>query len=243
MTAPPVSIVFGVGDVVGIGAATARRFAHEGHYVVLVGRTMAKLERIAALVEEAGGSATALVCDVTSAADIDSAFDMARARGSLAVVVYNVGNSRYGPFLKIDPQLFEAIWRDTCFGAFLVAQRAGACLVDQGSGSLFFTSATAALRGRANFAAFSAAKGAVRNMVQAIAKELGPQGVHVATVIVDGVVDGDYVRSRAQAYLDNKGVDGALDPDAVAESFWYLHSQPRNAWTHELDLRPFKEPF
>jgi NAD(P)-dependent dehydrogenase (short-subunit alcohol dehydrogenase family) len=234
-------IVFGVGDVVGIGAATARRFAIEWQHVVLAGRTAEKLQRIHALITEAGGRATPLVCDVTDPLAIDAAF--AAAGSELGVVIYNVGNNRYGPFLDIDPALFEAIWRDTTFGAFMVAQRAGAFFAAKGSGSLFFTSATAAWRGRANFAAFAAAKGATRNMAQAVAKELGPKGVHVASLIVDGVVDGDYVRSRAQAYLDTKGEDGSLDPQAIADAFWYLHTQPRNAWTHELDLRPFAEPF
>jgi NAD(P)-dependent dehydrogenase (short-subunit alcohol dehydrogenase family) len=237
------SIVFGVGDVVGIGAATARRFAKEGHHVVLAGRTATKLQRVHDLITEAGGTATPLVCDVTDPASIDAAFDMAAQTGPLAAVIYNVGNNRYGPFLDIDPALFEAIWRDTTFGAFMVAQCAGRILSDQGQGSLFFTSATAAWRGRANFAAFAASKGATRNMAQAIAKELGPKGVHVATLIVDGIVYGDYVRSRAQSYLDSKGDDGSLDPEAIADAFWYLHTQPRNAWTHELDLRPFAEPF
>jgi NAD(P)-dependent dehydrogenase (short-subunit alcohol dehydrogenase family) len=155
--------------------------------------------------------------------------------------LYNAGNNTPIAFADLDAATFEAYWRVCCFGAFLTAKRVMPILAAQERGSMIFTGASASLRGRPNFAHFSAAKGALRNLAQSLAREYGPQGVHVAHVLIDGVVNGDQAQSRFGSYIDNLGPDGALDPAAIAEAFWMVHRQPRSAWTHELDLRPFKE--
>ena len=132
-------------------------------------------------------------------------------------------------------------WRIGCFGAFLTAKRAMPVLAAQSSGSMLFTGASASLRGRPLFGHFASSKAALRNLAQALAREFGPQGVHVAHVVVDGIINGDIVQGRFGEYLESLGEDGSLEPDAIADAFWALHTQHRSAWTHELDLRPFKE--
>ncbi|MDA8754984.1 SDR family oxidoreductase, partial [Luminiphilus sp.] len=153
----------------------------------------------------------------------------------------NAGSNFPIKFSDVTPEQFEAFWRVGCFGAFLTARQTLPLFSEQGKGSLFFTGASASLRGRPNFGHFSVAKAGLRNLAQALAREYGPQGIHVAHVVIDGVVNGDIVRGRFGDYLTSLGDDGALEPDAIAEAFWSLHAQHPSAWTHELDLRPYKE--
>lgn len=235
-------LVLGAGTPNGIGGAIARRFAAAGHHVVLTGRTQEKLDETAAQIRADGGRADALTCDVTSEAEQDAIFAHVVQLGHpLAAVVYNAGNNAPIPFEKITSQQFEAFWRVCFVGGFHTSKRAMPILAQQRRGSMFFTGASASLRGKPNFAHFAAAKGALRNFAQALAREYGPQGVHVAHIIIDGVVNGDRARSNFGDYLNSLGEDGAMDPAAVAEAFWMVHSQHRSAWTHELDLRPFSE--
>lgn len=237
-------LLLGAGPPSGVGGAIALRFARAGYHLLVTGRTHAKLEATCAAIAAEGGSAEALICDVTSETDLDAAFAALTAReGSVASVIYNAGNNSPTSFEALTAEQFEAYWRVCCHGGFLAAKRAMPLLAGQGHGSMLFTGASASLRGRPNFAHFAAAKGALRNLVQALAREYGPKGVHVAHIIIDGVVDGDQVRSRFGAYLDQLGEDGALDPAAIADTFLMVHDQPRTAWTQELDLRPFKEAF
>ena len=235
------TIILGGGSIDGVGGALARRFAAAGHHVLFTGRTLEKVQATADLIASEGGSIEALTVDVTSAADQDALFAKASERGDLAAVLYNAGNNAIIPFEQLTEDVFEDFWRVCCLGAFHTAKRAVPLLKEQGSGSLFFTGASASLRGKPNFAHFASAKGALRNLVQALAREYGPQGVHVAHFIIDGVVDGDRVRERYGDYLDSMGDDGALDPAAIAETFWQTHCQPRSAWSQEVELRPFKE--
>lgn len=238
------TLLLGGGPPSGVGGAIALRFARAGHHVLVTGRTLAKLEATCAEIAAAGGSAEPLVCDVTSEPDLDAAFAaLTRREGSVASVIYNAGNNFPTPFEALTAEQFEAHWRVGCLGGFLAAKRALPLLAAQRHGSMLFTGASASLRGKPNFAHFAAAKGALRNLVQALAREYGPRGVHVAHIIIDGVVDGDQARSRFSAYLDQLGEDGALDPAAIADTFLMVHDQPRSAWTQELDLRPFKEVF
>jgi NAD(P)-dependent dehydrogenase (short-subunit alcohol dehydrogenase family) len=143
----------------------------------------------------------------------------------------------------LSAQLFEQTWRASTLGGFLFAREATRLLLDSGGGSLLFTGATASLRGKPPFAAFAAAKAGLRSLSQSFAREFGPQNVHVAHVVIDGAIDGERVQSRAPDYLARLGEDGALKLEDIADAYWYLHTQPRSAWTQELDLRPFKEPF
>lgn len=235
-------VVLGVGPADGVGGALARRFAKEGRHVIVAGRTQEKLEDTVSAVTSAGGSAEYKICDVTSESAQDELFSQAESRGlPIDSVIFNAGNNHPIPFADLSPQEFENYWRVGCLAGFITAKRILPTLVDQGEGSLLITGASASLRGRPNFAHFAASKSALRTLAQALAREFGPQGVHVAHIIIDGVINGDNVRGRFGGYLDQLGEDGSLAPDAIADAFWMVHDQPRNAWTHELDLRPFKE--
>ena len=234
-------IVLGANASNGVGGALARRFAGEGHHVFICGRTQENVEALADEITYAGGSAQGVRADVTSADDLDALFETVRERGELSGVLFNVGNNAIIPFEQLEAKTFEQFWRVGCLGAFLVAQRAIPILKAQGAGSLFFTGASGSMRGKPNFAHFASMKAGLRMLAQSLAREFGPTGVHVAHFVVDGVINGDMVRDRFGGYLDQLGEDGSLSPDAIAEAFWYVHNQHRSVWTHEIDLRPFKE--
>lgn len=235
------TIILGAGASNGVGGALARKFAAQGHHVIVTGRTYAKVEAIAEEIKDLGGSAEGMQVDVTSEADQDRLFEHAKTKAPIAAVLYNAGNNAIIPFEDLEPELVEQFWRVGCFGAFLAAKRAIPILAEQGQGSLFFTGASGSMRGKANFAHFAMMKAGLRMLSQSLAREYGPKGVHVAHFIIDGVIDGDMVRGRFADYLDALGEDGGLVPDAIADSFWNVHTQHRSAWTQELDLRPYKE--
>lgn len=237
------AVVVGVGSERGLGAALARRFAKEGLRVILAGRSARRLDAVAAAIESAGGLALAHASDATREADVVALFDLAAAAGDLRLVVYNVGGNAVTPLLQTEADVFELIWRQNALGGFLVGQAAVRNMLPKKEGTILYTGATASLRARPPFTAFASAKAALRAVAQGFAREFGPQGIHVAHVVIDGVIKGDYARRNFPDFVRAKGKDGLLDPDAIAESFWALHRQQKSAWTHELDLRPFKEPF
>lgn len=234
-------IILGAGASQGVGGALARRFSQTGQRIIITGRTAEKVEKVAREISEAGGTAESLAVDVTSEADLDALFAHADTYGPIDAVLYNAGSNAIIPFEELEPHIVEQFWRVGCFGAFLTAKRALPRLAEQGAGSLFFTGASGSMRGKPNFAHFAMMKAGLRMLAQSLARDYGPKGVHVAHFIIDGVVDGEMVRSRFGDYLDALGDDGGLSPDAIAEAYWFVHQQPRTAWTHELDLRPFKE--
>jgi len=216
--------------------------------VFVNGRTQTKIDAVAADIEAIGGSATPLLADVTRVADIDQALQVVAAdHRSLELAIYNAGNNRPEKFLDVTPQVYEDMWRVICFGAFLAAQATlRLMLAQQGDcerQSLLFTGASGSLRGKAGFSAFASGKGALRMMVQSIAREYGPLGIHVGHVVIDGVIEGEKVQTGFPGYIESKGEDGALTLSAVADAFFALHDQHRSAWTQELDIRPFKEEF
>jgi len=238
------AVVVGVGASRGLGAALCRRFAREGLHAIPVGRSPDRLEEVSDEIASAGGRATPQVADATDAGAVEAALDAAtRAAGALEIVVYNAGNMRTGSVAELDAAAFESTWRVTCLGGFLVGQGAARRMVAQGSGTLIFTGATASLRARPPFTAFASAKAALRALAFGMARELGPQGVHVAHVVVDGVIRGDQALSRMPELEERLGTDGLLAPEAIADSYWSLHTQDRTAWTLELDLRPYRERF
>jgi NAD(P)-dependent dehydrogenase (short-subunit alcohol dehydrogenase family) len=163
--------------------------------------------------------------------------------GQLKVVVFNAGNAVRGTPLELTAQQFEAVWRGSTFAGFVFARAALSGLLGAGGGTLIFTGASASLRGRGPFVAFAAAKAGLRSVAQSFAREYGPQGVHVAHVVIDGGINGEQLRGVAPQMLELAAADGLLLPEAIAETYYQLHRQPRSAWTHELDLRPYKEPF
>jgi NAD(P)-dependent dehydrogenase (short-subunit alcohol dehydrogenase family) len=238
------AVVVGVGASRGLGAALCRRFARAGLHVFAAGRTAARLEEVAAGIAAAGGAATAVAADATREADVVRLLDAAVAGGRpLEVVAYNAGNMRIGNLAEMETAYFEETWRATCLGGFLVGREAARRMLPHGAGSLLFTGATASLRARPPFAAFASAKAALRALAFGLARELGPRGIHVGHVVIDGVIHGDQALSRMPQLRERLGDDGLLDPDAVADAFFSLHAQDRSAWTLELDLRPFKESF
>ncbi len=237
------AIVLGVGASQGLGGALGRRCAREGLHVFLAGRTAAKLEAVAAELRAAGGRATAVVADATQSGDIARLFDAAEAGGGApALAVYNAGNNRFRPLLEMDDAFFEEVWRLCCFGGFLFGREAARRMLPAG-GSLLFTGATASVRARPPFTAFASAKAALRAVAHGMAREFGPQGLHVGHVIIDGMIDGDQLNQRFPELRARMGDDGMLGVDAIADAFWALHAQHRSAWTLELDLRPYKETF
>src|SRR5215472_11444427 len=236
-------LVVGVGASQGLGAAIARRFASGGFPVAVAGRNAEKLAATAAALSASGATVESVVGDGAKAEDVARFVAAARRLAPLAVAVHNAGGNRPAPFLKVRAEDFEEHWREHALGAFHLAQAALPALTDRGGGSLFFTGASGSLRGSANFAPFAAAKGALRNLAQSIAREYGPQNVHVGHVVVDGGILGERLLTVRPGLAQERGPDGMLDIDAIAEAYWFLHHQQRSAWTLELDLRPWAERF
>lgn len=235
--------VNGVGAVEGLGAALARRFAKGGYKVAVSGRSPDKLKAVVESIHAQDGEVVAVPADAGNEADVLAAIETVRGLGQLRVAIFNVGNSVAAPSLELSAELFEQTWRASTLGGFLFARESTRTLLENGGGTLLFTGATASLRGKPPFTAFAAAKAGLRSLSQSFAREFGPQNVHVAHVVIDGSINGERVRSRAPQRLEQLGAEGALQLEDIAEAYWYLHSQPRSAWTQELDLRPFKESF
>jgi len=232
MTAP-VALVAGAGP--GLGRALAQRFVKGGMRVALLARDAARLSAMAASI---GPDARALPCDLADPDAVGAAF--ARVDRELGVpqcVIFNAGTYRPGAVLDVRPEDFLQCWKVGCYAGFLVGQQAAVRMVERGSGSILFTGATASLRGSAGFVNLASPKFALRALAQSMARELGPRGVHVAHVIIDGQI------SAPDRQQSPAAPDAQLDPSAIAESYWQLHVQPRSAWTLELDLRPWVERF
>ena len=233
-----VAAVLGVGP--GLGAAVARRFAREGFAVGLMARGEESLAAAREEIEDTGGTALAVTADATDAASVASAFDQVReGLGEPEVFVYNAGAFQMGGILEISPEQFDDCFRANCSGAFYAAQQVLPAMVERGRGTVILTGATAALRGSARFAALATGKFGLRALAQSIAREFGPQGIHVAHVVIDGQIATPRLR-EAQPDREESTI---LSPDAIAETYWQLHVQDPTAWTQELDLRPAPESF
>ena len=242
------AVIFGVGPRQGVGAELCFRAAKEGLHTFVNGRSVDKVLAIVDAIRAEGGSAESLVADVTDPAAVAHAVaTIEQSELPLELAIYNAGNNRPEAFLDVSPEIFEDMWRVLTMGAFLVSQQVIPLMRAQQDSTdrqtLLFTGASASLRGKANFAAFAAGKGALRMLAQSLAREFGPQGIHVAHVIIDGVVEGEKVRTHFSQYIDSLGEDGALRIEAIADAYMTLHYQHRSAWTQEIDLRPFKEQF
>ena len=241
------AVVLGVGAERGLGAAASRRFAKEGYHVLVAGRTPAKVEKVVETIRAKGQSATAVVVDGTKEDQVVALVDKAMADdadGTPAdLLVFNMGNNAAVDIREMTAQHFEDSWRVGCFAGFLFGREAVRRLAPLGRGTVIFTGASGSLRGRPRFAAFNATKGGLRLFVQSLAREFGPQGLHIAHSIIDGGIEGDRLLSRMPDRKDKAGPDGLLNIEAIADSYWHLHTQHRSAWTHEIDLRPYKEAF
>ncbi|MGV2292326.1 SDR family NAD(P)-dependent oxidoreductase [Trinickia sp. YCB016] len=241
------AVVVGVGAEDGLGAAISRCYAANNRHVLVAGRSLEKVEKVAATIRRNGGRATAYAIDTTREDEVIGLFDAAMTHdenGAPAdLVTYNAGKNLKIDFRQMDASTFEDFWRMNTLGGFLVGREAARRFVPLGRGSVFFTGATGALRGMPGFAHFAASKAGLRMISQSMAREFGPQGIHVAHVVVDGAIDGDRVRSLFPGAFDQLGENGMLNTNAIAEAYWQLHLQHPSAWTQELDVRPFKEPF
>jgi len=235
--------VAGVGASTGLGGALARRFAKAGFIAAVSGRNAERLERVAAEIRTAGGQAFALPGDISKEAEVLSLARRAEDLGQLEAGVFNAGNADRAPSLELSADSFEQAWRSSTLAGFLFGREVIKSLLPRKQGTLFFTGATASLRGKPPFAAFAAAKAGLRSLSQTFAREFGPQGIHVAHVVIDGGIDGERLRSRAADRVAQAGPDGLLNLEAIAEVYFQLHLQHRSTWTQELDLRPYKEPF
>jgi NAD(P)-dependent dehydrogenase (short-subunit alcohol dehydrogenase family) len=237
-------VVAGVGASRGLGAAVARRFAREGFRVTLIGRSAQKLAATLEELRKAGATAEAIVGDVTDEALVRRAVAQADAADApLEAAIFNAGGNWPKAFLEMDAAFLDGMWRVNALAGFFFAKAALEAMLPRERGSLIFTGASASLRGRAKFGGFAQAKAALRALAQSAAREFGPQGIHVAHVVVDGAIDGDRINSFLPGLKAQRGPDGLLDPDAIAENFWQLHCQTRSAWTHEIDVRPWVEPW
>ncbi|MGA2128851.1 MAG: SDR family NAD(P)-dependent oxidoreductase [Xanthobacteraceae bacterium] len=243
----PTAVVVGVGAERGLGAALCRRFAAEGYHVLVAGRTADRIDQVVRTIRAAGGSADPVPTDATREEDVIRLFDRAFASDAAAgppdLIVSNAGNNQRIDFRELSAQTFEDFWRVGCFAGFLVGREAARRLVPLGRGTVIFTGASASLRGKPGFAHFAAAKAGLRMIAQSMAREYGPLGIHVAHVVIDGGIDGDRLRTRRPEVIRERGEDGLLGIDAIADTFWHIHRQPRSAWAQEVDLRPFKEAF
>jgi NAD(P)-dependent dehydrogenase (short-subunit alcohol dehydrogenase family) len=211
---------------------------------VLVARTADRLARIAGEIESAGGRGVAYVADLREESAVTKLFDDVEAEiGPIGVAVFNTGANYRASILDTPADMFDKVWRLGCYAGFLVGREAARHMVPRGQGTILFTGATASVRGSAQFAAFAAAKGGLRQVAQSMARELGPQGIHVASIIIDGMIDSQRVRERFPERVAQLPEGGMLNPADIAEIYFQLHSQPRSAWSFEVDLRPWAEKF
>ncbi|MEX0279914.1 MAG: SDR family NAD(P)-dependent oxidoreductase [Arenibacterium sp.] len=239
----PIAFVIGAGDY--IGAAIAKRFARGGFTVCLGRRNGDKLAPLIAEIEEMGGTAHGYTMDARDEDSTAEVFKQIETEvGPIEIVIFNVGGNVYFPILDTTARVFRKVWEMACFAGFFTGREAARYMVERGHGSIFFTGASASMRGNSGYAAFSAGKAGLRAMAQAIAKELGPKNIHVAHLVIDAGVDTAFVRERmTQAGHDPETLppDTLMNPESVGEAYWTLHHQTRDAWSFEMDLRPFGE--
>jgi NAD(P)-dependent dehydrogenase (short-subunit alcohol dehydrogenase family) len=219
-----IAVVGGAGE--GLGAALGRRFS-EDYEVVLASRSQPGLGKV----------------DLRNESEVISLFDELEKRGAIDLAIFNAGANFRASILDTPAEMFEKVWRLGCYAGFLFGREAARRMLTRGRGTILFTGATASVRGAASFAAFAAAKGGLRQVAQSMARELGPKNIHVAHVVIDGMIDNKRTRERMAEQARNLPADGMLATDAIAELFWQIHAQPRSAWTFEADLRPWAEKF
>jgi NAD(P)-dependent dehydrogenase (short-subunit alcohol dehydrogenase family) len=235
-----VALVVGAGDAT--GGAIARRFAREGFVACLTRRSADKLQPLVDAIVQAGGRAHGFVSDARKEEEVVALVEtIERDIGPIEVLVFNIGANVPCNVLEETARKYFKIWEMACFGGFLVGREVAKRMVSRQHGTIIFTGATASLRGSAGFAAFAGAKHALRALAQSMARELAPQNIHVAHVVIDGAIDTAFIRDNFPERYALKDTDGILNPEHIADNYWYLHTQPRDAWTHELDLRPWQE--
>ncbi|MCG8909780.1 SDR family oxidoreductase [Pseudomonas sp. DP-17] len=240
MSNKKVVLVIGAGDAT--GGAIARRFAREGYVACVTRRSADKLQPLVEQIRAEGGEAFGYASDARKEeAVVELVETIERDIGPIEAFVFNIGANVPCSILEETARKYFKIWEMACFSGFLTGREVAKRMVKRQRGTLLFTGATAGLRGASGFAAFAGAKHGIRALAQSMARELGPMGLHVAHVVVDGAIDTEFIRENFPQKYAQKDQDGILDPEHIADSYWYLHSQPRDAWTFELDLRPWIE--
>ena len=235
-----VALVIGAGDAT--GGAIARRFAKEGYVACVTRRDAAKLEPLLEQIRNAGGTAHGFGSDARKEEEVVALIEKIESEiGPIEVLVFNIGANVPCSILEETARKYFKIWEMACLSGFLNAREVARRMVERGRGTILFTGATAGLRGAANFAAFAGAKHALRALAQSMARELGPKNIHVGHIVVDGAIDTEFIRTNFPERYAQKDQDGILNPEHIAENYWYLHTQPRDAWTFELDVRPYME--
>lgn len=242
MPASPVAVVIGAGDAT--GGAIARRFAREGFTLCVTRRQAEKLEPLVRTIEQTGGRAHAFGCDARREEEMVHLFDhIEQDIGPIQVVVFNIGANVHFSITETTERVYRKVWEMAALSGFLTGREAAKAMLPRSRGTIIFTGATASLRGGSGFSAFAGAKFALRALAQSMARELGPQGIHVAHPIIDGAIDTAFIRDNFPERYALKEQGGILNPEHIAEQYWQIHCQPRDAWTHELDLRPWMETF
>ncbi|MET0845091.1 MAG: SDR family oxidoreductase [Pseudomonas sp.] len=235
-----VVLVVGAGDAT--GGAIAKRFAREGFVACVTRRSADKLQPLVDAIKASGGDAHGFACDARKEEDVIALVEQIESEiGPIEAFVFNIGANVPCSILEETARKYFKIWEMACFSGFLNAREVAKRMAKRQRGTILFTGATAGLRGAAGFAAFAGAKHGIRALAQSMARELGPMNIHVAHVVVDGAIDTDFIRNSFPEKYATKEEDGILNPEHIAENYWYLHSQPRDAWTFELDLRPWNE--
>ena len=235
-----VVLVVGAGDAT--GGAIAKRFAQEGFIACVTRRSADKLQPLVDAIKANGGDAHGFACDARKEEDVIALVEQIETEiGPIEAFVFNIGANVPCSILEETARKYFKIWEMACFSGFLNAREVAKRMAKRQRGTILFTGATAGLRGAAGFAAFAGAKHGIRALAQSMARELGPMNIHVAHVIVDGAINTDFIRNSFPEKYATKDEDGILNPEHIAENYWYLHSQPRDAWTFELDLRPWNE--
>ncbi|MDG9925164.1 MULTISPECIES: SDR family oxidoreductase [unclassified Pseudomonas] len=235
-----VVLVIGAGDAT--GGAIAKRFAREGYIACVTRRSADKLQPLVDSIRAEGGEAHGFASDARKEEEVTALVEQIESTiGPIEAFVFNIGANVPCSILDETARKYFKIWEMACFAAFLSAQAVARRMVKRERGTILFTGATAGLRGASHFAAFAGAKHGVRALAQSMARELGPRNIHVAHVVVDGAIDTAFIRDTFPDLYARKDQDGILDPEHIADNYWFLHSQPRDAWTFELDLRPWME--
>lgn len=235
-------VVIGAGDAT--GGAIAKRFAREGFIACPVRRRAEALAPLVAEIEAEGGRAVPFGCDARIESAVMEMFEtIERDIAPVEVCVFNIGANARFPFLELEERKFRKIWEMAAYAGYLTCRQAAIRMAARGRGTIIVTGASASVKGYAGGAAFASAKFALRGMTQAMARELGPMGVHVAHAVIDGAIDTAFIRDNFPERYALKAEDGILNPDSIAETYLMLHRQPRDAWTHEMDLRPWNEDF
>lgn len=235
-----VVLVVGAGDAT--GSAIAKRFAREGFAACVTRRSVEKLQPLVGAIQQSGGEAHGFACDARKEEEVVALVERIEHEiGPIEALVFNIGANVPCSILEETARKYFKIWEMACFSGFLNAREVAKRMVTRKRGTILFTGATAGLRGAAGFAAFAGAKHGIRALAQSMARELGPLNIHVAHVVVDGAIDTDFIRSNFPEKYALKEEDGILNPEHIADNYWHLHSQPRDAWTFELDLRPWNE--